>query len=95
MNYSVKVNPLCATKVEVELEFYDGEASITVTDDGIGFKVPKRLSDFVTSSKLGILGMQERVCLLNGRLYKNSKPSAGTTIRVKIFDFDKTEAKDY
>jgi signal transduction histidine kinase len=54
-----------------------------VSDNGKGFQIPKNFSDFSSSGKLGLLGMNERVLLLNGSIDIRSEIKKGTTVRIK------------
>jgi len=51
--------------------------SLTIEDDGCGFE-PLR------TRGMGLLGMEERVRQLGGRLEVQSKPGGGTTVRVSL-----------
>lgn len=59
-----------------------GSLVITVRDWGIGFD-PARASTR-QNGHLGLMGMKERVSLLNGRFYLHSRPAAGTLVRITI-----------
>jgi signal transduction histidine kinase len=67
-----------ARRVQVMLN-YDGETlSLQVTDDGQGFDTG---SLGVSQQKgIGLLGMQERLELLNGWLEMDSQPGNGTRL---------------
>jgi two-component system sensor histidine kinase DegS len=69
-----------ARKIQVRLYFQEKEAKIMVKDDGIGFKCPTSLGNFVRESKFGLIGMSERVHLHNGFFSVDSKLGSGTTI---------------
>jgi signal transduction histidine kinase len=56
---------------------------VSVTDDGRGFEVADALGrGGADEASVGLVGIQERVRLLNGRLEITSTPGGGTTIRV-------------
>jgi two-component system sensor histidine kinase DegS len=57
---------------------------MTVTDDGRGFEVPQRAEDMVSDGRLGLMGMYERACLLNGSLEIKSAPGRGTEVTVRL-----------
>jgi PAS domain S-box-containing protein len=60
---------------------HDAEAiSLWVEDDGQGFEVPSRLSSSTESLGLGLLGMEERLESLGGRLEITSQPGEGTRL---------------
>jgi len=73
-----------ATKAIVRVNFSEGKVRLSITDNGIGFKVPEILSGFARRGKLGLMGMQERAYLLNGSLKVKSTVGKGTTITVEI-----------
>ncbi|MDY0908874.1 sensor histidine kinase [Microbacterium sp. CFBP9034] len=56
----------------------DGAARLEVVDDGAGFETGTPRSGF------GIEGMRERVALAGGRLEVESRPGAGTALRVLL-----------
>ena len=58
----------------VEIVEDDTTVHVTVRDDGAGFDPAERTDGF------GLLGMQERVQLLDGTLEIESTPGAGTTV---------------
>nr|WP_231292636.1 hypothetical protein [Thermoanaerobacterium thermosaccharolyticum] len=60
------------------MEFGDRFVSIIIKDDGIGFE--KASAD----NKFGLLGMRERVQILNGQFEINSSPNEGTQIYISI-----------
>jgi len=72
-----------ATEAIVRVNFSRDKVRLSITDNGIGFKVPELLSGFARRSKLGLMGMQERVHLLNGSLKVKSTVGKGTTITVE------------
>ena len=73
-----------ATVAIVEVKFSRGKVKLSITDDGIGFKVPESLSGFTRRGKLGLMGMKERADLLNGSLKVKSTAGKGTTITADI-----------
>ena len=72
------------TRVGITMDFTEAECRLHVSDDGIGFALPARPSDFAMRSQLGLLGMQERVELVGGRFEVRSRPGNGTTLTVPI-----------
>jgi signal transduction histidine kinase len=67
-----------AKHVQVRLKRCDGNVSLTVADDGMGF-VPN-----AHSGGLGLINMRERARQLNGTFEFDSKPGTGTTIRATV-----------
>lgn len=69
-----------AQKVSISLKIVSNEIFIEVKDDGIGFD-----HQMVKKSKsLGLLGIRERIRLLNGNLSINTISGKGTSITVNL-----------
>jgi chemotaxis family two-component system sensor kinase Cph1 len=64
-----------AEHVSVVLGRRDGGVSVVVEDDGRGF-----IPDEVRENALGLLGMRERLALVNGTLTVEATPDAGTSV---------------
>ena len=73
-----------AQRVSVLLEYQPGLVSLIVEDDGIGFDAETVLDAPEIRSKLGLLGMQERIRLAGGTLELESTPKQGTTVFVRV-----------
>jgi signal transduction histidine kinase len=69
-----------ATELRVILERVDGQVTLTVADNGVGFE--KAAVD--TSAHFGLKGIQERVDLMGGQLTVESGRGVGTTVRVAV-----------
>jgi PAS domain S-box-containing protein len=71
-----------ASKVEITLARRSDEVSLTIADDGVGFDDRQ---PFGTGAKgLGLVGMRERAALGGGSVTIESKPGAGTTVRLSM-----------
>jgi signal transduction histidine kinase len=73
-----------ASKVDIRIKGVSDRITMTVTDDGQGFKVPERFEDMVSGGRLGLMGMYERSRLLNGSLRIKSTPGKGTELAVTL-----------
>lgn len=73
-----------ASKADVKIEFRKDKTTITIIDNGIGFKVPDDLKNLVKKGKLGLSGIEERVNLLNGKLSIESELGIGTKMFVEV-----------
>jgi PAS domain S-box-containing protein len=69
-----------ATAVEVKLRFDGEQVSLSVRDNGRGFDVPGVTAQMGSNGSLGLLGLQERFSLLNGRLRIESESGRGTRL---------------
>lgn len=72
-----------ARQVWIDLR-QDQELTLTNRDDGRGFDVSLARQRAARGESLGLISMQERVALLRGKLDVESRPGAGTTIRVRV-----------
>ena len=85
-----------ARNVEIGLFLDDGNVSVSITDDGIGFDLRELSMDTIkeidnedfqfseNTRGLGLLGMQERIELLGGDLEIDTAPSSGTQIHIRV-----------
>jgi PAS domain S-box-containing protein len=73
-----------ATSAEIKVEFNESQTRITVSDNGRGFNLPKKVGDLAKDGKLGLAGMQERTQLVGGTLTVESQPDKGTSITVEL-----------
>ncbi|MBI3945708.1 MAG: GAF domain-containing sensor histidine kinase [Armatimonadetes bacterium] len=71
-----------AKTASVLLHLRGSSLLLIIEDDGKGFEVP----DFAQSEgkHFGLMGMQERVNLLGGKLTVESSPGSGTTVYVEV-----------
>ena len=68
-----------AGRVSIVLQRKDGKVMAVIEDDGRGFSTAER-----EDGGLGLVGMTERVELVNGRLQIESAEGAGTTLVVEV-----------
>lgn len=78
-----------ATQVSVRLSLQPKQVLLSVTDNGVGFIVPERLGNLMEQNRFGLVGMRERVELLNGNIHITSTPSQGTCLEVVMPLMDK------
>ena len=71
-----------ATRVDVELTGFQSELMVTITDNGVGFDSEQFRNG---SHGLGLLGMKERVALVQGDLHVVSSEGKGTKVQVVVF----------
>jgi signal transduction histidine kinase len=71
-----------ASHAWVKLNFSAETVTLEVSDDGVGFEVPKTPADFAPSGQFGLLGMYERAELIGAKLSIQS--SEGTGMRLVV-----------
>lgn len=69
-----------ADSVGVILESINGEIRLIIEDNGHGFQTDQGAVVALGKSHLGLLGVRERLSLVNGRLEVESTPGSGTTV---------------
>ncbi|HXG18783.1 MAG TPA: CHASE3 domain-containing protein [Methylomirabilota bacterium] len=73
-----------ARHVWVDVRQDDGRLSIVVRDDGVGFDVLAARRRAAQGGSLGVLGMEERIALVGGRLELRSAPGQGTEVDISV-----------
>jgi signal transduction histidine kinase len=69
-----------ATSVEVSIEENIGQLMMKIKDNGTGI----RKAQIVDSKSLGLIGMRERVQLLQGKIEIQGIPNKGTTVSINV-----------
>jgi len=70
-----------ATNVWIRIEEKDGILSLLVKDDGVGFNIDMKIGK---GSHYGLLGIQERVRIIGGKVDIDSEKDKGTNIQINI-----------
>lgn len=73
-----------AQQVRVALSYDGATVSLSVEDDGQGFEAQARMALTSATTGIGLLGIQERLELLGGRLELDSNPGQGTRLVAHI-----------
>ncbi len=73
-----------ATEAAVRLRFSPASVTLGISDNGVGFELPEMLGDLAGRHKLGLVSMQERSRLLNGKFAVKTRKGKGTTVVVKV-----------
>lgn len=73
-----------ARRVSLILERRNNHVTAIIEDDGNGFDVEAVMQTPRPGDRLGLLGMQERVGLVDGTLIVESRSGGGTTVFVRI-----------
>jgi len=76
------VRHAAARHVQVTLRADGDEVYACVADDGRGFDPAQRLKVAMAEGHMGLLGIQERVALLRGRVSITAAPGRGTRIEI-------------
>jgi PAS domain S-box-containing protein len=69
-----------ATEIEVSLEVVDNQLNMRIADNGVGLDQNKE----ARQDSYGLIGMKERVYLLDGKLSITSAPGEGTVVFVEM-----------
>jgi len=69
-----------ASAVKILLRTENEQLICEIEDDGVGFSIEEKTKSY----SYGIIGMKERVLLLNGRLDVRSEMKKGTVVRIEI-----------
>ncbi|MEO0367953.1 MAG: ATP-binding protein, partial [Pseudomonadota bacterium] len=70
-----------AKRCKVKAELIDGVLTVSVKDDGMGFRVSKLQSD---NNRLGLLGLRDRVESIGGKFSINSVLGVGTALKLSF-----------
>lgn len=73
-----------ADHLTVRLEKSNGQVSLTLADNGVGFDWEEVTTTSDERRGLGLMGMQERALLAGGQLAVESAPGHGTTVQVVV-----------
>jgi signal transduction histidine kinase len=76
-------NHASASQATLSITF-DKDIKLEVTDNGVGFTVPKSPTEFAPGGHFGLLGMRERADLIGGRLEVESSAGKGTRLSVRL-----------
>ncbi|HIE17259.1 MAG TPA: sensor histidine kinase [Dehalococcoidia bacterium] len=72
-----------ATRATVSLDFVKDNFKLTIEDDGQGFRLPQRMSDFAAKGKLGLHRIEQQARLIDGSFHISSQPGKGTVVTVE------------
>jgi signal transduction histidine kinase len=70
-----------ASRIDVGLDARNGTLVLTVSDDGVGFDPA---TPALRARRLGLTSMEERARALGGTLSIDSRPGAGTRVRLEV-----------
>jgi signal transduction histidine kinase len=73
-----------AHNVDVDLRAADGYLRLMIYDDGVGFDLPTMQARARDGGSMGLLSLEERARLVNGRLTIESTPGKGTTLTLNL-----------
>ncbi|MEZ4591974.1 MAG: sensor histidine kinase [Chloroflexota bacterium] len=68
-----------ASRVDIALRYEPGQTTLTVKDNGIGTDLSQR-----SDSSFGLIGIEERVQLLNGRMQIHTAPQQGFQFTITL-----------
>lgn len=73
-----------ASQAALTIEFTPQAVSLRVSDNGIGFSVPKSPTEFAPGGHFGLVGLYERAQLIGAGLDIQSAPGNGTTLSIYL-----------
>jgi two-component system sensor histidine kinase DegS len=73
-----------ASYVTLEISFRKDEVKLHIADNGVGFNVEQMETKLANENHFGLLGMRERLELLEGRMELKSEKDSGTRITMYI-----------
>jgi two-component system sensor histidine kinase UhpB len=73
-----------AKVIDLTLRRQDGDVTLIIQDDGVGFDVPSARRRAQGGESIGLLGMEERVRLAGGSLIISSVPGEGTRLDLRF-----------
>jgi signal transduction histidine kinase/ligand-binding sensor domain-containing protein len=73
-----------ASRASINVRRTDAGLDILVEDDGCGFDVAEAVDRATSGKAIGLLGMQERVRMLDGEIDISSVPGKGTRVSVRM-----------
>lgn len=80
-----------ARNAKISFEFGDESVAVEVEDDGIGFDIIEIALSHDTGRGLGLMGMQERIEVLDGEIEIISAPGNGTHVYIRVPIAERTE----
>jgi len=73
-----------ATQASLKIVFTAQNVTLQVTDNGVGFDVPKSPAEFAPGGHYGLLGLHERAELIGAALEIISAPGQGTRVSIRV-----------
>ncbi len=73
-----------ARNIIFTLSMNNGDLSMSIEDDGVGFSPPDTLQSLTAHNHFGLAGMRERINLIGGEWSVESIPQKGTIVRVVL-----------
>lgn len=73
-----------AKKIKVGCSYGNGELSLRIEDDGVGFDVDKVKTKSTERNSFGLSNMEERIRFMNGSFNIDSQPGRGTRIWITV-----------
>ncbi len=79
-----------AKQASLSISFNSEGVSLQVSDDGVGFELPKNPAEYTANGHYGLLGLHERAELIGASLDIRSSPGKGTSLTVTLLNLSPT-----
>ncbi len=73
-----------AENVTINIDKIDEDMYAVIRDDGVGFDYEEVMETKLMKTSAGLVGMEERLQILNGKLYIKTNPGEGTEVQITI-----------
>jgi signal transduction histidine kinase len=73
-----------ASSALVNLNYSDSNLEISIKDNGTGFHIVKRIEEFSSHGKMGLVGMKQRSELIKAKFNLYSVEGKGTTVSISV-----------
>jgi signal transduction histidine kinase len=80
-----------ARNAQISFDFDDEAVTVEVEDDGIGFDMIELALSPDSERGLGLMGMQERIEVLDGEIEITSAPGYGTRVHIRVPIVERTD----
>jgi signal transduction histidine kinase/YHS domain-containing protein len=83
-----------ASTAKINVSYDPNRVTLSVRDNGKGFRVPTSFEQFAADGHYGLVGIQERVQNLRGKLTISSTPAKGTDVQIELLSGEEGQPMD-